>query len=89
MLLSPEVLTIGFAAFSIPEPRTASSIASTASWSASPAGIETRYSTPPSNSIPQLSFGPRRPKTDTATITAETEYQSHFRPTKSIETRPS
>ena len=85
----PEVLTIGEEASLMPVAATASRILSTLSWVASPAPTDTLYSLPPSNSMPRLSPLKYRPPTASSTITPEIEYQSHLRPTKSIETSPS
>ena len=93
MLLSPDVLTIGELAASIPSSSavwaTASRTVSTVVWFTWSEETETRYSTPPSNSMPRSSPFQTRPKTATPTMTAEMEYQSTRRPTKSIETLPS
>ncbi len=84
-----EVFTIGDDAASMPVSATAVRIVSTLSWVTSSAARLTLYSTPPSNSMPKLRPLNHSPATATRTITAEIEYHSHLRPTKSIETSPS
>ena len=65
MLSEPEVFTIGDSAAGMSESSavcaTASRIFSTLAWVASPDFMETRYSTPPSNSMPRLRPLPSSP----------------------------
>ena len=58
------------------------------SWVTLSVGSVTRYSAPPVNSMPMLRPLDTRPKAAIARMTAETAYQTHLRPTKSIERRP-
>jgi hypothetical protein len=89
MVSSPEVLAIGAEAFAMPESATIWRISSAFASVTWPSAIARRYSTPPSNSMPQLSFWTKTPKRAIARMTAEMVYQVRRRPTKSTETVPS
>ena len=93
MLFEPEVFTIGEAAASMfadpASSATASRILVTLAWVTWFDGRVTWYSTPPENSMPRLSPRKVRPAIAATRITAEIEYHSHLRPTKSIEILPS
>ena len=90
MLRSPEVVTTGDAAPSMPVPATAWRSASASSWVTlgSPSATVTRYCAPPTNSMPMLRPLKYRPATASRTITPDMAYQSHLRPTKSIDFLP-
>ena len=73
----PDVVTTGCGcAASTPEPATASRSSSAVSWVTWSDGSVTRYSAPPVNSMPMLRPLDHRPRTATATMSAETAYQS-------------
>ena len=88
MPLSPVVVTTGELAPSMPVAATASRSLSALSWVTWSDGKLTRYCAPPSNSMPMLRPWKYRPQTASSTMRPEPEYQSHLRPTKSMDFLP-
>ncbi|GAB3784376.1 hypothetical protein GCM10027601_18420 [Nocardioides ungokensis] len=88
MAFEPDVVTTGAAAPLMPVPATALRRLSASVCVTWLEGRETVYCAPPVNSMPMLRPLKYRPPTASTTMTPDMAYQSHLRPTKSIDFRP-
>ena len=86
--VSPDVVTIGLPAVSMPASATASRSSSAVSWVTSDESSETVILRAAGELDAVVEARAGQDDDRAATMTAETVYQSHFLPTKSIERRP-